>query len=62
MYVLEFFDDDSKWLGLHEVVKDTCFRMETSVPNFFAILELYCLASGTFFILVGELGMMLHEM
>ena len=36
--------------------------MEISVPNFFAIFELYCPAMGTFFTLVGELGLELHEM
>ena len=33
-----------------------------SVANFYAIFELYCPATGTFFTLVGELGMALHEM
>ena len=33
-----------------------------SVANFYAIFELYCLATGTFFTPVGELGMALHEM
>ena len=32
------------------------------MPTFYAILELYCLVSGTFFTPVGELGMALHEM
>ena len=32
------------------------------MPNFFAIFEPYCPASGTFFTLVGELGLALHEM
>jgi len=35
--------------------------METSVPNFFTILELHCPVSGMFFTPVGELGMALHE-
>jgi len=30
--------------------------------NFYVIFELYSLATGTFFTLVGELGMALHEM
>ena len=33
-----------------------------SVANFYAIFELYCPATGTFFTPVGELGMALHEM
>ena len=33
-----------------------------SIPNFYAILEMYCLTSGTFFTTVDELGMVLHEM
>ena len=30
--------------------------------SFYAIFKLYCLATGTFFTPVGELGMTLHEM
>jgi len=33
-----------------------------SVSNFYAIFELYCPVIGTFFTLVEELGMALHEM
>jgi len=31
-------------------------------PNFYAVLELYCPSTGTFFTLVRELGLALHEM
>ena len=37
-----------------------CIQM--SVANFYAIFELYCPATGTFFTPIGELGMALHEM
>jgi len=33
-----------------------------SVVNFYAIIELYCPAKGTFFTPMGELGIALHEM
>ena len=33
-----------------------------SVANFYAIFELYCPATRTFFTPVGELGMALHKM
>jgi len=33
-----------------------------SVANFYAIFELYCPVTGTFFTPLGELGMALHEM
>jgi len=36
--------------------------MNISVPTFYAVLEMYCPASGTFFTPVHELGMALHEM
>ena len=36
--------------------------MQMSVANFYAIFELYCPATGTFFTPVGELDMDLHEM
>jgi len=49
-------------IGIHEAVRATCNGIEISVPNFFAIFELYCPASGTFFTPVGELGLALHEM
>ena len=61
MYVLEYFVEDLKQLGLHEAVRATCFSMEVSVPNFYTILELFCLASGTFFTSVGELRLVLHK-
>ena len=53
MYVLEYFGEDLKQLGLHEVARATCFGIEMSAPNFYTILEFYCPASGTF-IPVGE--------
>ena len=50
------------WIGLHEAVRATCYGIEISVPNIFAIFWLYCPASGTFFTPVGELELALHEM
>jgi len=40
----------------------TCHGIEISVPNSFAIFKLYCADSGTFFTLVDELGLALHDM
>ena len=62
MYVLNVFDTDLKWLVLHEAVKATCFGINISIPNFYAILEMDCPTSGTFFTPVGKLRMALHEM
>jgi len=62
LYVLKHFDADLKKLGLHEAVRATCNGIEISVPNFFAIFELYCPALGTFFTPVGELGLAQHDM
>ena len=62
LYVLEHFEAELKKIGLHEAVRATCHRMKISVPNFFAIFELYCPATGTFFTAIGELGLALHEM
>jgi len=62
LYVLEAFEDDLKWLGLHEAVRATCFEIGISKPTFYAILEMYCPVPGTFFTPVGELGMVLHVM
>ena len=39
-------------IGLHEAVR---------APNLFAIFELHCPATGTFFTPIGELGLALHE-
>ena len=62
MYVLEYFGKDLKQLGIHEAVSATCLGIEVSAPNFYAILELYCPVSGTFFTPIGEIGLELHEM
>ena len=62
MYMLEVFAVDLKWLGLYEAIRATCFSINISVPTFYAIFEMYCLASGMFFTPIGELGMALHEM
>jgi len=59
---LERFDADLRKLGLHEAVRATCLGIEISMPNFFAIFELYCSSLGIFFTPVGELGLALHEM
>ena len=60
-YVLTNFGKDLEKLNLHEAVRATCYGIEMKVACFYAILELYCTASGTF-TPVGELGMALHEM
>ena len=62
MYVLDAFDADLKHLGLHEVVRATCFKINISIPNFYAILKMYCSTLGMFFTPIGKLGMALHEM
>ena len=62
MYVLETFEEDLKQLGLHKTIRATCLGINIRVPTFYAILELYCLALGTFFTPIGELGMALYEM
>jgi len=61
-YVLANFGKDLEKLNLHEAVRATCYGIDMKVACFYAILELYCPASGTFFTPVGELGMALHEM
>ena len=62
LYILAYFGENLKRLGLREVVWAACYGIQMSVANFYAILELYCLATGGFFTPVGELGMALHEM
>jgi len=61
-YVLNEFSDELKRLRLYEAVRSTCNEMEISVPNFYAILELYCPFTGIFFTPIEELGLALHEM
>jgi len=56
------FEDDLKRLGFHEAVRAMCFGININIPNFYAILEIYCSVSGMFFTLIDELGMALHEM
>ena len=61
LYVLTHFREDLERLGLHEAIRATCYDIQMSIANFYAIFELYCPATGTFFTPVGELGMALHE-
>ena len=62
LYVLAHFEGDLDRLGLYEAIRATCYGIQMSEANFYAIFELYCPATGTFFTPVGELGMALHEM
>ena len=56
------FEENLERLGLYKTVRATCYNIQMSVANFYAIFELYCPATGTFFTPVGELGMALREM
>ena len=60
LYVFEHFDEDLR-IGLHKVVRATCYGIEVNMPTFYAIFELCCPTSGNFFTPVGELGLVLHE-
>ena len=62
LYILTHFEEDLERLGLYEAVRATCYGIQMSVANFYAIFELYCPTTGTFFTFVGELGMALQEM
>ena len=62
LYVLAHVEEDLEKLGLYEAVRVTCYGIQMSIANFYAIFELYCPAIRTFFTLVGELGTALHEM
>jgi len=57
LYDLAHFEENLERLGLYETVRATCYGIQMSVANFYAIFELYCPAIGTFFTPVGELGM-----
>ena len=61
-YILAYFRKDLERLELHEAVRATCYGIRMSVANFYAILELYCPSTRTFFTPVGELDMAPHEM
>ena len=62
LYVLAHFEENLERLGLYEAVRATCYDIQMSVANFYAIFELYCLAKGIFFTPTSKLGMALHEM
>jgi len=62
MYILAYFGEDLERLRLREAIRTTCYSIQMSNTNFYAIFELYCPATVTFFTHVGELGMYLHEM
>jgi len=61
LYVLAHFEENLRRLGLYEAVRATCYAIQMSVANFFAIFELFCPTTGAFFTPVGELGTILHE-
>ena len=60
LYVLAHFEEDLERLGHCEAVRATCYGIQMSLANFYAIFELYCPATWTFFTHVGELGMTLY--
>jgi len=62
MYVVVVFDTDLRRMGLHGVVRAAYFGINSSIPNFYTILELYCSTSCTFFTPVSELGRVFYEM
>ena len=61
-YIFAHFEEELERLNLYEAVRATCYGIDMNVACFYAIFELYCPASGTFFTPVGELGLALHEM
>ena len=61
LYILAHFEDLER-LGLREAVRATCYGIQMSVANFYAIFELYYPATGAFFTPIGELGMVLNDM
>ena len=54
LYVLAHFEEDLRRLGLYETVRATCYGIQMSIANFYAIFELYCPTTGTFFTLVAN--------
>ena len=62
LYFLAHFEEDLERLGLYEAGRTTCYGIQMSVANFYAIFEFYYPGTGTFLTPVGELGMALHEM
>ena len=52
--VLAHFEEDLERLGLYEAVRATCYGIQMSVANFYAIFDLYCPATGTFFTLFAN--------
>jgi len=46
LYVLDHFEEDLKRLRLYEAVRATCYGIQMSVVNFYAIFELYYAPQG----------------
>jgi len=59
--VLEHFNKNLKSLGIHEAVRKTCYGIKVSMPNFYAIIELYYSTLRTFLTSINELRLTLHE-
>jgi len=62
MYVLEVFDTDLRQLQLYEAIRATCFKINISISNFYAILEMHYPTSGMFFHTNRRAGDGIHEM
>ena len=48
LYVLAYFEEDLRRLGLYEAVRATCYDIQMSEANFYAIFELTTLLQGLF--------------
>jgi len=59
---LAHFEEDLERLELREAIRATCYGIQMSLANFYTIFELYYPATWTFFTLIGELSIALHEM
>lgn len=61
-FVLSEFEATLKDIGLYKAIRNIQYGLLQSAYHLYNVLEMYNFKSGTFFTLVGELGLTLHEM
>lgn len=61
-FVLKTFRSILKDIGLYRAIRNVHYNLPHSTYHLFSILEMYYSDSGTFFILVDEVGFALHKM
>lgn len=61
-FIMKNFKNQLMEIGLYRIVQAVQYGIQTSHFHFFSILELFNPGTWTFFTLIGEMGLALHEL